>query len=252
MSALAAFNVHLSVGLTGSGLAATSLLVAGLADERQMVLCFLLGTVGSLLPDIDADNSAPVRVTFSAASIVLAFLTMFSLAHAFPTVLELAAVWLGSYLCYRWLIFALFTRLTTHRGVFHSVPAALLFGFLTTAVGHRAFHLGPLQAWLGGSFVAAGFLLHLLLDEIYSVNVFGARTRKSFGTAFKLYSRASIPATFYVYLATAAAFMATPSVQPFANLALDGSVYRAIAERLVPRQGWLSHRPAAQGGLQLR
>jgi hypothetical protein len=36
--------------------------------------------------------------------------------------------------------------------------------------------------------VVAGFLTHLILDEIYSIDVHGVRLKKSFGTALKFYS----------------------------------------------------------------
>ena len=38
-----------------------------------------------------------------------------------------------------------------------------------------------------GLFVLIGFIIHLVLDEIYSVDVEGAVIKKSFGTALKLF-----------------------------------------------------------------
>jgi hypothetical protein len=235
---LASFNMHLSVGLSASGIAAITTMVANLASEKQVILYFVLGTVGSLLPDIDADNSTPLQIAFSLASMLLAFLLMFFFAGTFPSVIELALIWLATYLFFRWIIFALFTRLTTHRGIFHSVPAALFFGCLTAATTHGMMNFAPLQAWMSGIFVSYGYLVHLVLDEVYSVNVFGMRTRRSFGSAFKLYSSGSVPATLYMYLALLGAFFIAPSLSPLSREVIDGDILQTIQQRLLPGEGW--------------
>ena len=217
------------------------MLVANLASQEQVVVYFVLGALGSLLPDMDADNSAPVQFTFSFISIAMAFLVMFFFSGIFPSVLELVAIWFMAYLFFRWLIFAVFTRLTTHRGIFHSVPAALFFGFLAATVSHRAFGFLPFEAWMSGLFVSFGYLVHLVLDELYSVNIFGLRTKRSLGTALKLYSRSSLPATLYMYLAMLAVFLITPTFVPVARIAMDTTTYHEISHRLVPAGEWFSH-----------
>ena len=152
---LAAFNVHLSVGMIASGVAATSTMVAGLATQEQVIAYFILGTIGSLLPDLDADNSTPVQIAFSLASLGSAFVIMFAATALFDSVIELVVIWLMAYLVFRWLIFVLFARFTNHRGIFHSVPAAIFFGLLTAAVSHRVMAVSPLQAWMNGSHLRA-------------------------------------------------------------------------------------------------
>ena len=186
---MASFNVHLSVGLMASGLAATAALVSGVASEAMVLPLFLLGVFGSLLPDVDADNSLPVRIAFSLLSIAAAFLVMLYGAALFSSLLELVVLWVATYCGFRFVLFALFTRLTVHRGVFHTVPAIFLSGFVTAALAHRLFAVAAGNAWLAGGFVAFGYLVHLSLDELYSVNLFGAYTKRSFGTALKLGSR---------------------------------------------------------------
>jgi hypothetical protein len=240
---LASFNVHLSVGLVSSGIAATSAMVGGLASEKQVVLYFVLGTIGSLLPDIDADKSTPLQIAFSFFSVLLAFVVMFTYSAAFPSVMELVLIWLCTYLFFRWIIFALFTCLTTHRGIFHSVPAALFFGFFTAALSYQLFLSNPLQAWMSGMFISFGYLVHLLLDELYSVNVFGIKTRKSLGTALKLYYKNSAPATMSMYLAMIAAFLATPSLTPVTQQIIDEKVFHKIHQRLIPEGTWLRYSP---------
>lgn len=216
-------------------------MVAGLATQEQVIAYFVLGTVGSVLPDLDADNSTPVQIAFSLSSLASAFVIMFAATALFNSVIELVLIWLTAYLMFRWFIFALFARFTNHRGIFHSVPAAVFFGLLTTAVSHHVLAVPPLQAWLNGLFVCLGYLVHLILDELYSVNVFGMRTRKSFGTAFKLYSKSSLSATFAVYLAMLAVFLFTPDLGRFTQMAVSAELYHEINQRLLPDGRWFEY-----------
>ena len=79
---------------------------------------------------------------------------------------------------------AIFRKFTKHRGMWHSIPAAAAAGMITYLIclspGHET---RLLKAWS----VVLGFLLHLLLDEIYSVDLMGRRLKKSSGTALKFF-----------------------------------------------------------------
>jgi membrane-bound metal-dependent hydrolase YbcI (DUF457 family) len=75
-------------------------------------------------------------------------------------------------------------KLSVHRGMFHSLPAMIIAGevvFLGYPLAENRIRL------LMAAGVAIGFFSHLLLDEIYSVQVDGVRVRlkKSWGTAIK-------------------------------------------------------------------
>lgn len=245
---LASFGVHLAVGISASGLAAASVLAAGFAAPAEMLVYLGLGTLGSLLPDLDADNSAPLRIAFTVISIALAFMAMFLLADTFPSVLELVLLWLAIYLLFRGLVFALFTRLTRHRGVFHSLPAAALSGMLTAILGERLLGHSALQAWIGGGFVAFGYLLHLALDEIYSVNLFGFHTRRSLGSACKLWSSHSHAASFYLYCACLLAFTLAPDHRAIVRMLSTPATYARIGRHLLPEAGWFQPDPAGPGG----
>jgi membrane-bound metal-dependent hydrolase YbcI (DUF457 family) len=242
---VASFGIHLAVGLSASGLAATSVLAADLASPPEMLVYLGLGTLGSLLPDIDADNSAPLQIGFTAISIACAFAAMFLSADRFGSVAELSLIWSLTYLLLRWLVFALFTRLTVHRGIFHSLPAALLFGLLTTLAAARLGGQLPFQAWLAGSFVTFGYLVHLVLDELFAVNLFGLRTRRSLGTALKLWFPGSHAASLYMYLACAAALLPLPDHTPFLRVVATPETYTRILERLIPAGDWFRPAPTA-------
>jgi len=247
---LAAFGVHLSVGALASGVVATGLLVTGLASPGEMLAYLTLGTAGSLAPDLDADNSAPVRVVFTTLSIAAAFALLFRFAPLFPTVAELTLLWVAGFLGLRWAVFALITRLTHHRGVFHSVPAAAVFGLLTVITATSLGQSG-LRAWLAGICVGLGYLVHLLLDEVYSLNLFGARAKRSLGTALKLWSGTSPGASVVLYLVLLASLLFVPSPRPLLER-LD-AVGRAspVSDRFWPRDGWFAPlRSAWSAGLR--
>jgi len=234
---MAAFGTHIAAGLTLSGIAATSTLAAGLASPPEMLLYLGLGTLGSLLPDVDADNSAPVQIAFTVISLALAFSVMFYLSAEKLSVAELVIAWLLTYLFFRWLVFALFIRLSTHRGVFHSLPAALLAGLATVTSFSILAAQPPLQSWIAGSFVAFGYVVHLILDEAYSVNLFGARTRRSLGTALKLWSSSGPWASLLLYVGCLGSIPFLPPPEPFLQ-ALSDRASPFSATQLLPEKGW--------------
>ena len=49
-------------------------------------------------------------------------------------------------------------------------------------------------------FIFFGFIVHLLLDEIYSFNLLGIKIKKSFGTALKLYAKNNLIGTLILYI----------------------------------------------------
>ncbi|MBF0445647.1 MAG: metal-dependent hydrolase [Magnetococcales bacterium] len=138
-------------------------------------------------------------------------------------------------------VFGLFTKLTVHRGIFHSIPAAFLSLFLTTILLHRLFNLNNQTVWLVGSFLFMGFMVHLILDELASLNIFSlGGVRKSFGSAAKLYST-NLTATAIIYLATVLLYMLTPTTEGIFNLLTDPLTLKMISIQFLPTDGWFSH-----------
>ncbi len=211
---MANFKTHVSVAAavcTGAAFMANN---AHLISYTQMPWLIFLGIIGGMLPDIDAHNSRPVRLLFNllgllAAAAMAQILKPHSLASYYQLVLAAAA-----YLLVRFGTFALFNQLTVHRGVFHSLLACGFFVFITTGISHYLLHWQVLYAWLNGVFIGMGFIVHLLLDECFSVNLSNARMKKSFGTAFKLYSYNDLTASVLMLACTVAAYWWTPSALP--------------------------------------
>src|SRR5262249_11217742 len=100
-----------------------------------------------------------------------------------------------AYVVIRYGVSQLFRRLTVHRGMFHSLPAMLIAGLVVFLLD-RASAL-PVRLFLAGG-VMIGFVSHLVLDEIFSVDFMGLKLKKSAGSAVKLVSK-SWPATMTCY-----------------------------------------------------
>ena len=233
---MANFKTHISVAAALSGCLATGFLEVGIATPKDVWLYFALGTLGGILPDIDADNSIPGRILFSFFAMVLAFLTLFSRAN-FYSIVELSILWMVTYMVVRYIIFQMFAKLTVHRGIFHSILAALFFCFLTTDIYYYLFSLNALNAWVAGLFVFIGYLIHLILDEMYSVDLIGTKIKKSFGTALKIVST-NMKATSLLLLATVLVFYMTPSTERFVKTVLSFDTYKSVKVKLLPKARW--------------
>jgi LexA-binding, inner membrane-associated putative hydrolase len=214
---MANFNTHLSIAIAASMGAALVAVNVHLIATADMPWLIFLGTLGGLLPDIDASNSRPVKLLFNVLALmgVAGALQVFKNDYdPYPLLLIVA----GTYLFIRHIVFALFNRLTVHRGVFHSILAAVFFALLMTCISYHFLHWNVLQAWLNGLFIALGFIVHLLLDELFSVDLFNARMKNSFGTALKLFSHSNMTASALMTIFTMMLFWMAPSPMPLVKV----------------------------------
>jgi len=205
--------------------------------------------IGGLLPDIDLPTSVPVRIAFATLAVVAGFLVVFTFGSRYSLV-ELVILWFGCFLLIRYGLFTLLDRFTVHRGLVHTVPmAAIGLGLATTALAFHIFDASVIHSWLCGTFLTIGFIVHLLLDEFYSVDLFGKKLlsvdlfgkkllKSSFGTAFSLGSLNQPVGTAVLYLTVIGLFFLCPSPKPFAEFALNHGTYRGVTQRLVPHDTW--------------
>jgi len=183
-----AFGVGYGAALTYLGVGWTHSLMAG-------AVCGVSG----MLPDLDSDSGRPVREMFGLTAAIVPLLMLPRLQEIGLTIEQAILILAAAYVFIRFGLSALFKRLTVHRGMFHSVPAALIaaeIGFLAHNCDHET------GAWLLAGGVLLGFMSHLMLDEIYSVDSTGAY-KKSAGTAMKFASK-SMPANLATYSMLAA------------------------------------------------
>ncbi len=237
---MADFKTHLIGAAAVSGLAATALVMTGQFPYQAVIGYFILGVMGGLLPDIDSPHSIPVRIAFMALAVIAGFLVVFTFGRRYSLV-ELILLWVGCFALIRYGVFALLDRFTIHRGLIHSVPMGVSCGLVTTLLAYQAFNASVIHAWMCGTFVTLGFFVHLLLDEFYSVNLFGKKMlKKSFGTAFSLGSLQQPIGTAALYLAVIGLFALCPPPQPFTELMLNRETYHGIVQRLLPGETWFA------------
>lgn len=158
-----------------------------------------VGIVGGLLPDIDSDSSKPLTILFEILSITLPLVALIALFAPMP-ILKTILAWLLLGLFLRLTLFKLFLRFTRHRGIFHSVAMAVLVGEVAALVLHKLFGVGMRLSAIYGFMLFFGYMIHLILDEIYSINALGLRMKRSFGSALKLYDRDNPIGTLIVYV----------------------------------------------------
>lgn len=210
---MANFHTHLNIGLLVSSTSATLCVVSGVSSVYQGVILFGVGVVGSLLPDIDLPHSRPARLGFEGGSLFvasLAVMTRYRDGLTFDALIVFGVV----YLIVRYGVIGVFNKITVHRGIVHSVPFMLMSAFIT---GHIFWHMGfgADMAWLSTGFLFGGAIVHLLLDELYSVNAFGLRLKKSFGKALKLIELKKLPLYALMY---GAIFMMVSFMPEYNNL----------------------------------
>jgi membrane-bound metal-dependent hydrolase YbcI (DUF457 family) len=184
---LANFATHLNVAAFVSGIASVSIGYSNLSTPQDALGYFFAGIVGGILPDIDHDKSTPIKILQFFFSNLIAFLITFKYIGSIP-ILNILIIWISSYIGMS-IIFYIFKKTTKHRGMIHSIPAGLLFWFLTSLIAYKYFSLNLTKSYFLGMFVFIGYITHLILDEIYSVDITGKKIKKSFGSALKICSK---------------------------------------------------------------
>lgn len=240
---MADFKTHTVGAALVSGIAATLVFMTGAVSNQAVVGYFFLGVAGGLLPDIDSDTSIPLRIAFNLLAIVAGFLVIFTFGQYY-SLIELLVLWLVCVVVIRYGIFSLFTQITAHRGLIHSLPAGACFALISVLIASRC-GLAPLQAWFCGVFVFMGFSVHLLLDEFYSVNLTGMRLKSSFGSALSMGSLSNPYGTLALYLAVIGLFYLAPSPSAFVAFIADAAMHQRLLDRLLPEDGWFQRIPTS-------
>lgn len=233
---MANFNTHISVAAIASGLLATAALKLEQVFEPEAVLLTFLGTLGGILPDIDLKYSHPSRIVFTFLGIIASFAAVFALQEY----LSIVELWLSAavmFLFVRFPIWMLFHNFTTHRGAIHSLVAALMFALMVTSAAYHAFHQTALLAWLYGIFLFFGFIVHLLLDEIYSVDFMGNKLKSSFGSAMKVMDIGQWISSAIICALAGAFWLASPSTDELTVFTSDETLSK-IKREMLPDDGW--------------
>lgn len=208
---MAGFRTHVTVS-TALGVGYGAAAYYGLnMDWATCAIAGGLTGIAGMLPDLDSPTGQPVREIFGLGAAIAPVLLLKRMNVVLDFVEDatdtdkivlshegLVVIMAACYFAVRFGGAWLLDRLTIHRGMFHSIPAALIAAITALMLCHApTFNM---RLFIAGG-VLIGFLSHLILDEIWSVKVGlgGVGLKKSSGTAFKLFSD-SAPATFATYV----------------------------------------------------
>ena len=248
---MANFPTHIGVGTVVSGALATVALATDVVAPKDLVAVTLAGVLGSILPDIDLKDSRPSRAMFSGLAVFFSFAVLFSVESRY-SIVEMLILWLGTLLFVRYVGKEIFFRFSYHRGIWHSFLAMAFCAFLTAWIYSRLLQRDPAVAWLAAGFLSVGFLTHLILDEIYSVDVMDTRIKASFGTALKLVDTKHWGHSAAMAAATILAFMVTPPTKVFVENITSRALWSELHHRLLPPQNkwfqgmaWVLENPPA-------
>jgi LexA-binding, inner membrane-associated putative hydrolase len=173
-------------GVLGSAYAVGAFFLAGV-HWLYGIVAALLATLSGLLPDLDH----PVGVELKGFTGILGVLTALAVwDHVraddpnWPFEMDLIAV-VSSFVLVRHGLRHVLARLMVHRGISHSVPTCAVWAALAYLYYPSPVHMVRL---LMAAAVVVGFMSHLLLDEMCSVDLKGERLNKAFGTAMKFWA----------------------------------------------------------------
>ncbi len=189
---MAAYREHITVsGILGVAYACAAVVLFGYSIVQAVIVAVLTWIAG-MLPDLDSESGRPIR---ELSGVVAAFAPLLLLQNVQAIGVKDDRAFLFAILSYGAVKYGgafLLGKLTVHRGMFHSIPALLIWSELT----FLAYHSDELRVRvLMAVGVGIGFLSHLVLDEMYSVQWDGAKIRlaKSSGSAMKFFGPEALP-----------------------------------------------------------
>jgi hypothetical protein len=181
------YRQHITfAGLLGVVYAWAAFVLAGIHWLYGSVAA-LLATLSGLLPDLDSASGVELRGFTGILGVLMAVAVWQALSRSRPEPAFEFHLWavVAAYVLVRHGLRRVLSRLTVHRGISHSLPTCAVWGALTYLYYPSDRHLLRLTMAVA---VMLGFFSHLLLDEMCSVDLRGARVNKAFGTAIKLWA----------------------------------------------------------------
>ncbi len=230
---MANFKTHIQISAISSGVLSTSLLGANIVNSTEAVLLWIVGTLGGVLPDVDSDNSTTLNILFGIITLLSITAVLSQLGEGVSTL----EIWVVIALVYgftNWFVRPIFESYTVHRGIFHSLLSSVFISALSIVIAYELTYLNAIMSWLMGLFIFIGYITHLVLDEVYSVDFSNVRVKRSFGTACKLYEYKNIKASLLMLLLVGCIFLMAPNTQGVKSTLLSKHTFVKIKESFLP------------------
>lgn len=209
---MAMFRGHIAFGALVAAIGTTLVFFyAYMTDFRLLALLFGITVIMSFWPDLDSDSGLPFHLIFGTFTVAVTGVALYYMLLHHPEDWRylvgvplgvLAFVWVG--------VGYVFKKLTHHRGMFHSLPAAAIAGLATLLLAKHLDHPN-MVATIFGLGAVAGYMSHLVLDVIFdSVTLDGKSFLPSakLGDAMKLFSHSGWANLFTYVILIALAYSA--------------------------------------------
>jgi membrane-bound metal-dependent hydrolase YbcI (DUF457 family) len=144
-------------------------------DNTTSSLAFLAGMAGGMIPDLDQDNSKPLRLVAAVAGLGV---TAAVVGYVLSPGKFLSRPWntqqtilagLGAYILFNTVLVEIFKKRTKHRGLFHSLAVPFLYsGCWAVLVAS----FGPKTSLAVWSLAVIGVFSHLILDAGKSLSLY--------------------------------------------------------------------------------
>jgi len=182
---MADFKTHLEVGTaTGFGLSVFTYMVDWTTNIYMAVIVFFATVIGSFLPDMDSDSGLPVKIIFGLYAYLAATLALYFVNDAGYSVIFLVTIPAIAFIFVKIFLERIFSKFTSHRGVFHTIPAILIIFLLSLKIAHQT-RLPLMEQFVISLSIGMGYFSHLLLDEIFAINFLTGSKSKSNGFSIK-------------------------------------------------------------------
>jgi len=241
---MANFNTHFTVAAGASAVVSATLLSMEVVSPEQAVIAFGLGTLGGLLPDVDSAHSTSIKVGFNVLSLLITIMLIFAKSSTY-SLIEMFFSSVVVFVGIRYALLGFFRKISKHRGMFHSIPAAFIWGIVIAILGQWFFELNSLVAWVYGFMITLGYFVHLILDETYSVDLGNRRMKKSLGTALKFgmfKTRQQQIHTAIIYAVIPLLFMVAPDTSMLQTALFSQDAWLTFTDVILPYDGrWFFH-----------
>lgn len=186
---MASFNTHISAGIVLGVATATFIAAKEILPQSGAFLVATAVTVGAIMPDLDSDTSVPFHIVSSLLALIIGSLTYIYFKNIMPDNGGIILRVIIAVLAVKFVVSPIIKKMTKHRGIWHSIPAAVIItigSFLSLQVVDLEMRLRFYIAVALG----AGYLSHLVLDE--GVSLFRFKflifwsPKQSLGSALKL------------------------------------------------------------------
>ena len=241
---MANFNTHFTVAAGASALVSATLLSMEVVTPEQAVIAFGVGTLGGLLPDVDSSHSTSIKVGFNVLSLLMTIMIIFVKSSSY-SLIEMLIVASLVFMGIRYAFLEFFRKISKHRGMFHTIPVAVIWGIVIAIMCQWFFDLNSLVSWVYGFMITLGYLVHLTLDELYSVDLGNRRMKKSSGTALKFgmfKNRQQQIHTAVIYALIPLLFMIAPSTELIQTALFSQEAWLSFVDIILPYDGkWFFH-----------